>query len=153
VSNKWLYRWRCFIQNNISLNSLFDNKHWVKSVEQSENPEIGILPPGPITNEQDFYIQTYSLDGHESQQTLREGLRVNIHYRAVNPKVWYILYHNYGGGPPVAREAIDVYSRDMAQHLKIYYGENRILTIPQLSSFVKVALTLQQPKIRKHPKN
>jgi|688.fasta_scaffold714584_1 hypothetical protein len=51
---------------------------------------------------------------------LKEGLRVNIHYRAVNPSVWYVLQRNYGGGPVIAREAVDIYSRDMAQHLKVY---------------------------------
>jgi len=46
---------------------------------------------------------------------LKDGLRVNIHYRAVNPNVWYVLQRNYGGGPLVAREALDIYSKDMEQ--------------------------------------
>ena len=51
VSNKWLYNWRCFIQNKVTLNSLFDNKKWARKVSKSINLDIGVLPPGPVTNQ------------------------------------------------------------------------------------------------------
>jgi len=50
VSNKWLYNWKCFIQNRVTLNHVFDNKSWAKHINKSENLDVGILPPGPITN-------------------------------------------------------------------------------------------------------
>jgi hypothetical protein len=117
VSNKWLYEWKCFVQNKITLNQLFDNKSWAKHIRKSENLDIGILPPGPVSNQQDLFVEII-VDGR-CQLKLREGLRVNIHYRAVNPNVWHILQRNYGGGPAIAREALDIYSKDLGQQAKV----------------------------------
>ena len=64
---------------------------------------------------------------------LKKDLRVNINYRAVNPYVWYLFSVNYGGQagsaqvPQLPREAIDIYSRDMSQLIKIYWGAGKIL--------------------------
>lgn len=57
VSNKWLYKWKSFIQNQVTLNNFFDNEEWAASVNLSQNPDIGVLPPGMISNEEDFFIQ------------------------------------------------------------------------------------------------
>ena len=46
-------------------------------VSVSNNPLIGVLPPGPILN--DDLIR----DKHD--------LRININYKAVSPRVWYLL--------------------------------------------------------------
>ena len=139
VSNKWLYKWKSFIQNQVTLNNFFDNEEWAASVNLSLNPDVGVLPPGLISNEEDFFIMksvenTDQNQKHFSNQksnlTLKPDLRVNINYRAVNPNVWYLFYTNYGGAatvPQLPREAIDIYSRDMSHIIKIYYGQGNIL--------------------------
>jgi len=55
-SNKWLYKWKSFITNQVTLNNFFDNEEWAASVNMSLNPDIGVLPPGIISNEEDFFI-------------------------------------------------------------------------------------------------
>ena len=55
ISNKWLYKWKCFIQNQVTLNNFFDNDEWAASISISNNSEIGILPPGLISNEEDLF--------------------------------------------------------------------------------------------------
>jgi DUSP domain len=140
VSNKWLYEWKCFIQNRISLNQLFDNKSWTKRVRKSENLDIGVLPPGPITNQQDLFTQIALEDGTCRLQ-LKQGLRVNIHYRAVNANVWLVLQRNYGGGPAIAREALDIYSKDVSSKV--------IISQATLQSISRFAYTLQMPAKRK----
>ena len=99
ISSDWLYRWKCFISKNPSSNS--DHK---KSIRVSENERIGILPPGPIGNED-----------LRSNDELKEGLTLNKDYRVVNPQVWNIFYRTYGGGPPIIREDYNIYSRDVSK--------------------------------------
>lgn len=60
VSNKWLYRWKSFIMNQVTLNNFFDNEEWAASVNLSQNRDIGVLPPGLISNEEDFFVQKTS---------------------------------------------------------------------------------------------
>ena len=55
ISNKWLYKWKCFIQNQVTLNNFFDNEEWAASISLSNNSEIGVLPPGLISNEEDLF--------------------------------------------------------------------------------------------------
>lgn len=55
ISNKWLYKWKCFIQNSVTLNNYFDNEDWAASISLSNNSEIGVLPPGLISNEEDLF--------------------------------------------------------------------------------------------------
>ena len=55
ISNKWLYKWKCFVQNQVTLNNFFDNDEWAASISISNNSEIGILPPGLISNEEDLF--------------------------------------------------------------------------------------------------
>ena len=57
VSNKWLYKWKSFITNQVTLNNFFDNEEWAASVNISPNPNVGVLPPGLISNEEDFFVQ------------------------------------------------------------------------------------------------
>ena len=56
VSNKWLYKWKSFITNQVTLNNFFDNEEWAASVNISSNPDVGVLPPGLISNEEDFFV-------------------------------------------------------------------------------------------------
>jgi hypothetical protein len=138
VSNKWIYRWKCFIQNKVTLNHLFDNKTWAKHIKKSENLDIGVLPPGPITNQQDLFTQIALEDGTCRLQ-LKPNLHINIHYRAVNANVWYVLQRNYGGGPIIAREALDIYSKDMGPQTKT------LMSPAILQSLSKFVFTLQLP--------
>ena len=55
ISNKWLYKWKCFMQNQVTLNNFFDNEEWAAQITLSTNSEIGVLPPGLISNEEDLF--------------------------------------------------------------------------------------------------
>ena len=105
LSNKWLYLWKCFVLNRVCKD---DNDDWGDYVSQSENPAIGVLPPGMITNEEDLMVD----------QRLVEGLRINLQYRAVPEGVWKLFKANYGGGPEIVRESMDIYSREVVQPLQ-----------------------------------
>ena len=140
VSNKWLYKWKCFIQNRVTLNNYFDNADWAACISISNNSDVGVLPPGLISNEEDLFECLKPEEVPDSQESsvlagkkLRQDLRVNLNYRAINPYVWYLFYINYGGisgsvqVPQLPRESIDIYSRDMSKLIKIYWGEGKIL--------------------------
>lgn len=45
ISSNWLFQWKCFISNKIS------NSGTHQRIRESLNKSIGILPPGPISNE------------------------------------------------------------------------------------------------------
>ena len=45
VSNKWLYKWKCFIQNSVTLNNFFDNEDWAASISLSTNSDVGFRYP------------------------------------------------------------------------------------------------------------
>ncbi len=101
ISSEWLYHWKCFVSNRLSTRT----HHYSTSyVRQSQNSLIGILPPGPIFNEDLFE------KGRESK--IKQGLELNVHYRGVNQEVWQIFHKMYGGGPVILREELDIYSRD-----------------------------------------
>jgi hypothetical protein len=102
ISNKWLYKWKCFIQNQVTLNNFFDNEEWAASVSLSTNSEVGVLPPGLISNMEDLFVNggvINSQEGDGEENAVKQDLRVNINYRAVNPYVWYVFFVNYGGVP------------------------------------------------------
>ena len=66
----------------------------------STNSEVGVLPPGLISNTEDLFENggvTNGQEGDEDHFILKRDMRVNINYRAVNPFVWYIFFVNYGG--------------------------------------------------------
>ena len=54
-----------------------------KKLRISPNKEIGILPPGPITNNE-FFIK----NGDLPDIVLKKGLILNKDYRGVNNQVW-----------------------------------------------------------------
>ena len=84
----------------MTLNNLFDNEEWAASVSLSTNSEVGVLPPGLISNIEDLFENggvTNGQEGDGEEKFLKRELRVNINYRAVNPFVWYIFFVNYGG--------------------------------------------------------
>ena len=91
--------------NNNQLSASF-----IETVRKSENHKIGVLPPGPINNE-DLFERV----GDELR--VRQGLAINKEYRGVNKEVWQIFYRMYGGGPVIVREDLDIYSRDISREM------------------------------------
>lgn len=45
IDIEWFLNWKCFVSNDITEKNLTNNKKKI-----SPNKNIGILPPGPITN-------------------------------------------------------------------------------------------------------
>ena len=43
------------MQNQVTLNNFFDNEEWAAQITLSTNSEIGVLPPGLISNEEDLF--------------------------------------------------------------------------------------------------
>lgn len=131
----------------MTLNNFFDNEEWAASVSLSTNSEVGVLPPGLISNDEDLFDSSdanqfdgsSNHDDSQEEKPIKKDLRVNINYRAVNPYVWYIFFVNYGGQsgamqvPQIPREALDIYSRDMKTLIKIYWGEGKILPQTKLA--------------------
>jgi hypothetical protein len=110
ISSEWLNQWKSFVSNKISSHLKVENK--VENVRKSENSKIGILPPGPISND-DLFIKL--VDGKEIQTVIREGLELNKDYRGVNREVWQIFHRMYGGGPIIVRDDLDIYARDLSK--------------------------------------
>lgn len=55
-----MYMWKCFILDKVcsqSTSKIADELDWAEQVELSDNPDIGVLPPGMITNEEDLYTR------------------------------------------------------------------------------------------------
>jgi hypothetical protein len=87
ISTEWLYKWKCFISNKISSSSVVKNggsiaKELTESVRKSGNDKIGILPPGPINNDE-LFMKTAN-----GEHKLRPDLEINKDYRGVNKEVW-----------------------------------------------------------------
>ena len=53
ISNEWLFRWKSFVTNKISKPP---SQEIVETIRKSPNSKIGILPPGPITNNSLFEL-------------------------------------------------------------------------------------------------
>ena len=53
----------------MTLNNFFDNDEWAASISISNNSEIGILPPGLISNEEDLYEEIP--DGEEAEDFVK----------------------------------------------------------------------------------
>lgn len=47
-----------------------------------------------------------------SNNLLKKDLHYNYDYVVVSPNVWRVLYEIYGGGPPIFREDISIYSQE-----------------------------------------
>ena len=94
ISNKWYYKWKCFIQNQVNLNELYDNEEWAASISLSCNSEIGVLPPDLISNEEDLFEEApenIRSDALIPGKAPKKDMRLNIDYKAVNAMVWYIF--------------------------------------------------------------
>jgi hypothetical protein len=127
ISSDWLYRWKCFVSNKVSSN-MPDNFSPLM-LRISENERIGILPPGPISNDclfvkakpstsQSSFEGLTALQEPKSLQ-IRKGLELNKDYRGVNKEVWQIFHRIYGGGPLIVRDEEDIYSQDLSAELTV----------------------------------
>ena len=115
ISSEWLSQWKSFISNKASSLSKDQVAAPFKArLRVSENPRVGILPPGPISND-DLYVKMH--DGKEFVLQFRDDLVQNKDYRGVNREVWQIFHRMYGGGPIIVREDLDIYSRDLSSDI------------------------------------
>jgi len=83
ISSEWLNQWKSFVSNKISSSLKAENQ--ADNIRKSENSKIGILPPGPISND-NLFIKF--VEGKEISSVIREGLELNKDYRGVNREVW-----------------------------------------------------------------
>ncbi len=104
VSAEWLSQWKSFISNKVKQGQ-------ADTIRMSENPAVGVLPPGPISN------HTLFASIKESSSELKSDLQLNTDYRGVNREVWQIFQSLYGGGPTIVRESLDIYSKDLSLEL------------------------------------
>jgi len=74
VDIEWFYLWKCFALNDTS-EKIFSNA----KKKLSQNKNIGVLPPGPITNVNLFEKNTQVF----SEKTLKKGLK------KVSNKIYY----------------------------------------------------------------
>ena len=94
INSEWLSDWKMFVNNK-----RWDNAYGAR---RSKNTNVGILDPGPITN-------NILLDKDNNPL---EGLSRGKQYRGVNKYVWQQLYNTYGGGPVLRRNEINIYSKE-----------------------------------------
>ncbi|CAI2362662.1 unnamed protein product [Moneuplotes crassus] len=97
VEAKWMYDWKMFVQNK--------RDSCVPSFKKSDIDRIGILDPGPISNNILF----------NSSGDLKEDLVIEKDYKMVNERVWKTLFDIYGGGPIIKRAQCNIYSEKSLQ--------------------------------------
>ena len=66
-------------------------------------------------NNYSLYEESIKDDSLSANKVIKEGLLLNSDYRGVNKDVWKLLMGIYGGGPIIAREQCDIYSKDTKQ--------------------------------------
>lgn len=104
VACEWLAPWKCFLENRVAATQV-PPERLRQIVRVSESARVGVLPPGPVDNSALF----------RKPNLLRQGLQLNKDYWGVNLHVWLALTKIYGGGPPIVREALDIYSEDRSE--------------------------------------
>lgn len=77
-----------------------DWKRYVRAEPVSDIRDM--CAPGPVTNQR--------LLDKEHKTLPRPNLRLRVDYIGVNAKVWWLFMHVHGGGPPIIREELDMYS-------------------------------------------
>jgi hypothetical protein len=92
INADWVSEWKCFI---------FNKPSHVRE-QNSLNQQLGVLPPGPITNHKLFKDPHNPVD-------LRPKLKPVAHYRGVNEQVWHTYCRLYGGGPVITRQQLNIY--------------------------------------------
>jgi len=126
ISSDWLFKWKCFVTSKISKTA---NATLMQEINQSVNPRIGILPPGPITNYTLFVQDGIAMDqtflgpgsrsknSNIAQPEIKSGLVVELDYKTVKKEVWSKFVKLYGGGPAIVREKPQIYSQAIEENL------------------------------------
>ena len=122
VSCDWLFKWKCFVSNKVSKNAI-PNTNIQNEIRTSLNQRIGILPPGPITNNclfvndsqpEQWFTDSKSPKNATSrtsrQQIIKHNLVNERDYKTVKKEVWEKFTKIYGGGPAIIREKPYIYS-------------------------------------------
>lgn len=88
----WYVLWKNYIDGNIS-------EKYTKNVYKriSPNKNIGVLPPGEISNKNLFADHDIDTNTYK----LKEDLLINRDYMIVSEFVWNFFLLNYGGGPEI----------------------------------------------------
>ena len=92
ISSAWLDRWRYYLDDTSGL----------------------VEPPGPVSNASDL-LQPDGL-------TPRSGLAKQKDYRGVVKEVWDFFMQHYGGGPAIAKTAIDIYEGQEGPRANVLAG-------------------------------
>ena len=80
IDSQWTYDWKMFVNNQRNALAM--------GAKKSDIEGVGILDPGPISNNNLF----------EETGELKQNLEKGKHYRLVNENVWKSLYDIYSGG-------------------------------------------------------
>ncbi|CAG9331010.1 unnamed protein product [Blepharisma stoltei] len=92
INADWVADWKNFIFNKPTRSSRY----------VSLNDKLGVLPPGPITNNKLFV-------NPENPADIKAKLKPVAHYRGVNENVWKLYIKIYGGGPEIVRKKLNIY--------------------------------------------
>lgn len=91
IEMEWFSLWNSYITNS----NFTDNDD---NLTISEIKEIGILPPGPITN---YHLVERDNNGNYA---LKKELFEGKNYKIVDQRVWEYFFLNYNGGPCIEVE-------------------------------------------------
>lgn len=127
VSCDWLFKWKCFVSNKVSKTAM-TNPNIQNEIRVSSNQRIGILPPGPISNNclfvnegQGEIFQSMISDTKSpattriNKNTIKHNLVNEKDYKTVKKEVWDKFSKIYGGGPAIVREKPYIYSADVEE--------------------------------------
>mmetsp|Transcript_27996 Transcript_27996/g.34142 ORF Transcript_27996/g.34142 Transcript_27996/m.34142 type:complete len:167 (+) Transcript_27996:319-819(+) len=89
ISTHWVTQWKNFVQNN--------------QPKTGRGTWLGVLPPGEVSNK--------TLLDDEGRP--RKNLKIALHYRGINKKVWDFFMETYGGGPAIIRRSLDIYEKEI----------------------------------------
>mmetsp|Transcript_9811 Transcript_9811/g.11308 ORF Transcript_9811/g.11308 Transcript_9811/m.11308 type:complete len:226 (-) Transcript_9811:26-703(-) len=85
ISTHWVTQWRNFVQNN--------------QPKTGRGTWLGVPPPGEVDN-------SVLLDKNGNP---KKNLKLALHYRGINKKVWDFFISSYGGGPVIVRHSLNIY--------------------------------------------
>lgn len=92
-------------------------ENWKRYVRADHVTDIrDMCAPGPITN--------HRLLKKDSPEP-RPNLRLRSDYIGVNARVWWLFLHMHGGGPPLIREELDMYSATSSAETNLVPDEIR----------------------------
>lgn len=117
---EWFLLWKCFVTNDMSDKYISNSKKRI-----SPNKQLGVLPPGPISNINLF-----------EKGTLRQGLKKNNDYLIIDEKLWNFFYSNYNTTLEISLESNsqDIYGPIICKENRYPYmdmkniNENNLIT-------------------------